>query len=91
MNTPYNTGKVRIGENYHPAVRRSMSDDELKIQRALLDTPTADESYMRGHTQHPFLKEDEDLVRLGFVYDTLTMLGGLAVFALVCFAVGYLS
>lgn len=34
--TPYNTGKVRIGLAYEPPVRQVLSDDEHRIQDALL-------------------------------------------------------
>jgi hypothetical protein len=38
-NTPYNTGKVKIGLFYQPVVYTQMSDDEIVIQRALLNIP----------------------------------------------------
>jgi len=35
---PYDTGKVKIGIYYIPPNNRVMSQDELRIQSALLDT-----------------------------------------------------
>lgn len=40
---PYNTGKVKIGLRYEPPKRVSLSDDELRLQKALLWSPDLSE------------------------------------------------
>jgi hypothetical protein len=39
LNIPYNTGKVKIGLFYQPVTYTQMSNDEIVIQRALLNIP----------------------------------------------------
>lgn len=34
----YNTGKIKIGSNYHPETRPEITGDMLKLQIALLDS-----------------------------------------------------
>lgn len=36
MNTPYNTGKVRIGARFEVDRRPTLGSDELRLQRALI-------------------------------------------------------
>lgn len=36
MNTPYNTGKVKIGSNYQPDRRPPIDSDMLLLQTALI-------------------------------------------------------
>ena len=40
MNTPYNTGKIKIGKDYQPPRRpHTLNKDELLLQEALLSKP----------------------------------------------------